>query len=426
MSAVALRRIRLFISTLYAAVLAGFLAVLFNYSFEMISGPLFHEFTHQFPLRFQDFLRFYSIGQILCSDEKMHVYDPEVQLRFFNALISPAHTDKVMFVQHPPFLFSFFIPFASLPLNQSYGAWFICSILFGSAPVILLLLQKRKLSILQLFSFFIGFAVCLPAWRAHYIGQLSWFLVGLFAFYVWALLVKRRVLAGAMLALTLAKLQYLPFLLLPLMANRSKKLLVSFAVSVVLLLCIAGTTVGWSNVFGYPFILLSTESSQDVGLFPEEMVCLRGPLSCFPRPIALFISGASGLLAFMFLVAIWWRYRTPTEQEYRWLISLTLIAALVFAPHVHHYDCLILAIPAALTLTTVDPFEAVKLPSRPFRCWTLLFIVYPAFSWIVSMLTFLGDKLYYLFTIFDISMLILCYLVLQSLKPSSLVDQRRL
>jgi Glycosyltransferase family 87 len=413
------RRVRLFLSMLYAGLLAGFLAVLFNYTYEMLTGQLFHQMTHNFPLNFQDFLRFYSIGQIVSSPQRDMVYNPEVQLQFFNALISPAHTDSVMFVQHPPYLFIFFVPFSALPLVQSYALWFVFSIFVGSLVCILLLLQRGTLTKLQIVAFWIGLSVCFPAWRAHYIGQLSWHLLAICGFYCWALVGRRGFLAGISLALATIKIQYLPFLLLPAFFCRSKKILIVAVASFAVLLVIAGFTVGWQNVIGYPHVLLSTESSRDVGLFPERMVCLRGPLSDFPRPIALALSGGAGFIAFIFLTLLWLRVRVPDESQFRWLLSITIVTALIFAPHVHHYDLLLLAIPAALTLETVDPFEAVKIKNSAYKWWTLLLIFFPVISWVICAFVFVSYRFYLLFTLFDIALLLLGLSVLKSMNPDN-------
>jgi hypothetical protein len=406
----------LFLATLLAGLHAGFLCILFSFTVTMLTSDGFYKLTHKFPLCIQDFLRFYSIGQILLSNQREQVYDPNVQLAFFNRLISPAHTDNVMFVQHPPYLFSFFAPFATMPLNLSYAVWLLVSVALGTAVIVLLLSKTGRLSRWQAIAFWIGVSVSLPAWRAHFIGQLSWHLLAIIGLYAWALTSKRDFLAGACLALSTIKVQYLPFLLLPAMAARRSKLLSSFVQAEMLLLCLAGLTVGWSNVFGYPHILLHTESSQDVGLYPEQMVCLRALLSDLPRPLALSLSGTACLLSVGLLFLAWSRLpkvRDVTTPQFRWMLSITVIASIIFAPHVHHYDCLLLTVPAALTLKTVDPFAAAKLPDRLYRCWSQMLIFFPIFGWLVVAACSFSYRFYYLFTTYDAVLLALATLILR-------------
>jgi hypothetical protein len=74
----------------------------------------------------------------------------------------------------------------------------------------------------------------------------------------------------------------------------------------------------------------------------------------------------------------------------RWLISITFVLALIVSPHTHYFDCLLLAIPAALTLPTID-LPALIFKSggaaglgRWHRIWCIVLLVYPIVSWPIN------------------------------------------
>jgi len=50
---------------MYGGLLLAWLFALLQNTQKMLSGTAFFSHTHSFPLAFQDFMRFYSIGQIV-------------------------------------------------------------------------------------------------------------------------------------------------------------------------------------------------------------------------------------------------------------------------------------------------------------------------------------------------------------------------
>lgn len=374
------------VPALYAALLLCWFLVLAQNTFSMLTSNEFYQRTHSYPMSFQDFMNFYMAGQIILSPERSSIFDPAVQGEFFNRLTFPAHTDRPLaHLHYPPYTLCACALYALMPLNMSYAVWFLSSILLGSAALILLLRKVGYLSPMQIACFVLGVNASLFAWRCHYIGQTSWFLLAAVAFETAFLVSKNFGTAGIFFALSTFKPQYAPFLLAPSALYGGKKLLVFFFATLAVLLGASAAAIGVSTIINYPATILSKESSTDPGLFPQLMVNLRGVISHFApqsiaAPIAIVVSLAVAALLFYY----WIRWRKGTGESVRWFLAITVMAGVVFAAHVHLYDCLLIAVPAALTLRTLDPLETARIKSVPLKIWCFTLIFYPVISWLLS------------------------------------------
>jgi hypothetical protein len=67
-----------------------------------------------------------------------------------------------------------------------------------------------------------------------------------------------------------------------------------------------------------------------------------------------------------------------------WALAMTMVAAVTLSPHSHVFDCVLLAIPAALTLPTLSLVDALRIEKQSLRWWSVTFIVFPILSWILN------------------------------------------
>lgn len=325
-----------------------------------------------------DFVLYKMGGTIFLSDSPQNIYDSATQLQTFNNLIAPLHVDHLDPLLYPPFFFAMMTPWALLPLTLGFIIWSILGIAGGLGTVLLLLRESQLLPARQHRTFLVGAVVFVPFFQSLEVGYSSLLLLIILAAFFWAFLTRKDVLAGLMLACSAFKVQYFWFLFLPaLFCKRIKTLAVGLPAAA-MLCALSAWRVGWSNIWNYPRIVLAGEPSGNV----YQMVGFRGLISNFvPQSIAIPASGVVSICGSILLMYIWWRAnKSKNQTEMRWAAALTATSALLFSPHSHMSDCTILLISAALTLSTLEFDEAVKLKPISLRIWHLVYLISPVLS----------------------------------------------
>lgn len=158
---------------------------------------------------------------------------------------------------------------------------------------------------------------------------------------------------------------------------------------------LAALFIGPENIVGYPKVLTMAESSSRfIGVNPQYMVSIRGAFSTFvPHKTAMFIT-ISILLVSLLPLALVSRIVIKRSSSYlvgcRWLVSISVVLALIVSPHSHYFDCLLLAVPAALTLPTLDPVALILKNGQAahlsvwHRIWCGILLAYPLISWPIN------------------------------------------
>ncbi|MBI4533805.1 MAG: DUF2029 domain-containing protein, partial [Candidatus Melainabacteria bacterium] len=220
----------------------------------MQQGLLFFSTTGS-SLTVSDFAWFHYFGKIVFSELNNCIYDPTIQLQWFNQMISPGKVEHILFLQYPPFFFVVLGPLCLLPITTAYFVWLSLSLIAGCIGITLT--QKAAgLYHRQSFWFIVlGTAAFFPAWLNFRFGQLGWFVLLMCSLYAWSFLKQRDILAGIALGLSTLKLQYSLFLAVPALACARWKLLTAGALSELVLILVAGFTVGWNNVWTYPQVI---------------------------------------------------------------------------------------------------------------------------------------------------------------------------
>lgn len=365
--------------------------------------------TSHWPLCW-DFIHFYQCGAMTLSPDRLLVYDPAAQLDWTNKLISPAHVDELWFVQYVPFVFPLMMPFALLPLKTSYLVFCLVSTAVGLLPLVLIL-KKRAWTALAVFGMALAALACYPGWQSIWWGQLAWFYLCLIGFYFISLKKKSDTSSGILLALLSVKPQYIFYLAVPAFASGRLKIIAWAACTEILLLLLAGFSIGWDNVIHYPQTLLFAEKQGgQMQVNAANMVSIRGPLSLIlPHTAVLGLSFTLNL-AVLPLIWVTWRraFSDPNSNMMNLAMAITLPAALVLSAHSHAYDCLFLLLSAALILpgfrlqAVFDPAssgiqlrkqDGISAIAYRFLMGSLYF--YPIISWILFLtLNRTEDNLY--------------------------------
>jgi len=330
-------------------------------------------------LHYQDFVNVYMSGSLVYSGNGHSIYDPATQLAWWNHFLAPIHIDKALYWQYPPFFFSLMTPLALFPIALAFLLWTALSLTVGLAAILLLLKARRCFSRLDVALFCLGVLASLPSWMTLRMGHLAYFMLGLFALFYWSWVTRRDLPGGVALAMCSIKPQYLIFLLLPTLAACRWKLIACALVAELILIILAWATVGFENVIGYPNVLFHVETSATVhGVNPEQMISLRACLSqILPQTVALPVSL---VVCFACLIALFLAWRLAIRRQGQaipWAMALTVTAGLLVSPHTHFYDCLLLALPAALTLPNLNIWQALEEPDAAFRTWCLTLLIYP-------------------------------------------------
>jgi hypothetical protein len=330
------------------------------------------------------YVQYYICGRLANSDLKQRSYDPAAQLAMTNDAIKPLSTDKIIFSQYVPYFFSLMVPFALLPLPQSYLAWMAFGTIFGIVGTGMALKGQSRCGWFCLSAAVTGLVASLSGFLTWRFGQLTWLLLGLTSLYFWALLKDKAIVAGVLLALSTLKPQYAVFLAVPPLSGRKWRLIVSAAVMELLLIVVAAASVGWANVISYPGKLIAWDTSQQfLGVFPEKMISLRGVLTnLLPGPVA-HIGVIFFLLLFLGATGVIWYVSYSGKRSLAWAAALTTVSMLVASPHSHIYDELLIFAAGAVTLPSLSLPQLLKLESGAFKFWCLILVFYPGLSWLL-------------------------------------------
>ncbi len=338
-----------------------------------------------------DFISYYMAGTLARADSetRLKAYDPAVQLRLYNAIIAPAKIDRPIFLNYPPYAFSLMVPFTFLPLRVAYLLWDTLSLLAGIAALIwagrtagkITNYPKSALAALACL-----FALSFPGCDALMDGQLTWWFIALIALAYVGLKRNNDYLAGAATAMLALKPHFFLFMVIPLLVSKRKKAIFTCAAVMSILLLLAAANLGFENVLNYPKIVLAGENVELCPMtFPERMVCLRGPASIFLNHdwyMRLAFGGfIVGLGAYFFIFKKTFQKAPGLSLETAYGLAIPIL--LTLSPHMHVYDCALLAIPAVLLLPSIRPSQLLREKPLAFKLYSLLICSYFLLSWLI-------------------------------------------
>lgn len=323
-----------------------------------------------------DYLFWYVPGLVAASPQSHQLYDLNALLPFWNQVVTPVHLTLAPANVYPPYFALMFIPFSQLPLISSYLLWTGLWLTLGWCALTALLKSRQTFSTGEIIAFLIVATVAPPSLTCIRIGQLSWCILTLVVFFFYCFRQRREYLAGIALAFLSIKPHYFLFFVIPALVDKRWKILAAFGIVEAIFMIASGFVVGWSNIIGYPSVLLNRDATAPA-IEPQRMISCRVLFNAFlPSSTAQSASMIVMLLALATLVFIWHRTLKTRPELSNWAMSVTVIACLVASPHTHLYDALLLALPAAITLDTANLFAAFRLKDLTARVWNLTFIAY--------------------------------------------------
>lgn len=257
---------------------------------------------------------------------------------------------------HPPVMLPILSIVSSSNFTKSYWRWiFVLLAASVAAFVVLWKLSGNGPGSAQSLIFY-------PLVLSIYFGNDTPIVLLAVVLWAWLLVDERRdFLAGLALSLTVIKPQLAIILAVPLLFSKPKSFL-GFCVGGLAFTGFSLALIGSDGFTGIVNITRIMASGKGYGIYQTTMVNTTGifaraglsPFWSWP----LFLFATAGLCVF-------WRYHGGNIAT----ISLSLIGALFFSPHVHPYDLALLAIPlvfahrlapllASLIMLLVAPFNA--------------------------------------------------------------------
>ena len=343
-----------------------------------------------------EFVHYFSLSQVVYADNKIKLYDQSPE-----NLRKIGIPSRIGIMDISPLTYFLMLPLAPLEVNNAQIIWSFVTFILGMIACCVIAKNCSSASNLRVAIIAIGIASSAPSIITMYLGQVSWFLASAIGLYLWAFFKKKDLLAGLFLAFTVVKFQYMPFLLIPLIVGRRRKLLFSAVGCGLILLVLIGFSCGFQNLSSYPAYLLHFEHV-DISCV-KLMVCVRGVLErLLPQHLTLPISCALLLIALCWLYHLWMRVHKD-ELQVRLAINCTLCSCLVFAPHCFMPDTLLLGIIAAFFLTVYNQPCVASL--RHARVFTLLLILAPVLGWIFYLVGLFGLPSMLFDLAFDITLL---------------------
>lgn len=295
-----------------------------------------------------DFMAFYSAGRVAQEYGMENTYKVLLQQKVQEDILGFQLADKqVLVYNHVPYL----IPILSFFVSENYVVSFmIWGIAMLSIYAIASLLLTNTLP-LEGKSFLGGIGVFLfyPIFESLLLGQDTALLF--FGCVLWyrGLIKQKSWLAAIGLALTsirphLFLVFAIPFFLFD-MKIRWKLIL-----CVGLLALISVGVLGWQGIIDFLSILQISTTGNWYGFHQNAMFNLMGFISrSLPFLDSNFIRSLGWVGYFssiVFLILVW----KKKIQNLTWLVCVTIILSLFFAPHLHYHDLTLLIIPILLLL----------------------------------------------------------------------------
>jgi hypothetical protein len=332
-------------------------------------------------LRVSDFVSFYMASDLVRSDERLHVYDPEVQRAAMNKLLAPLVLPRVFYFQSVPFLFPLLAPLSLIGIYPAYVSWSVAGLAFGCSIAWLFLTRFTDLGARGKLAFCLLTILSGPSASSLELGQTGWFNLGFVLLFFYGLFVGKLMLAGVALAFTGIKPQFTLLLAAPLLGLSKWRGIASAAVAEAVLLLAAVATIGIDNVVRFPQLVHHAETSADfAGVATPSMVCLRAALvRVFDERAALLVSYALMICVVVMLIGLWRDGATSPVVHHLWLGAITVVWCLIASPHAHLHDLLLLAAPAAMTLA-LGSLRQVFRESLFTRTWCVVLLGYPLWS----------------------------------------------
>jgi len=357
--------------------------------------------TRNKQLYLSDFVQFYTCGKLVLEPStRTRIYDPAA----INKAMPVAVPMEDRIIPAVPFFIVLMAPWALLPVDTSFLVWILLSAICMAGGSLLLLRGWKEATPLACLGFLTAILMAQPSWFTLFIGHACFYQYFFLSLFFFALLHKKDALAGAGMALASFKPQFAIPLLVPALAGRRFKLLAWGAAFELGLLALSVFTVGLDNTIHFPALIAKYEHDQSRVV--PRMICLRAIIErVLPHQATMLLSWA--LFALSLAMAYYlWRRTMKNQKLWPLAASFTITAGLVFSPHAHVYDAVMMGLVAIMLLPVNGLFGFASLSrTRKLLCTSLM--LYPMASWYFFVgISEAGNMIGYPFAVLDLLILL--------------------
>ena len=302
-----------------------------------------------------DFIHFYSAGIIAQRYGAEHVYDITLQHDVEQELVGFALAERqVLPYNHLPFL----IPLLQVVVNSDYVAsfyrWIAIMIAVHAAAILILgkVLEGAGLPSDSVRIVQIGSLLFLPLFVSLLNGQDTALLFLGAALWLYGFATGKEMVAGIGLGLATVRPHIAVLMAIPMLFSYSK-VFAGFLISAGILAIVSISIIGIQGTREFIDLILLTAGGDWHGMNQDAMFNLLGLLLRIFRGLdPNTLRGVSWVMyavAIPSLCVVWFRSRDRAMQP---PIGVTVILALLFAPHLHFHDLTLLLIPIYELLRT--------------------------------------------------------------------------
>jgi hypothetical protein len=291
------------------------------------------------PLKWSDFVHFYTLGDIARTHDSSLLYDAVGQHARQAALV-PASAEDGFIPVYAPQTALLFAPLSQLPFFAAGLVWALVTMgIYGGAvwlawrPARLVLPDRR---------FLVAAALAFPpVWQLTIHGQTTVFLLAAFAGGWRALEADRRVLAGLAFSLVSIKPQF-GLVLAPVAILAGEGRLIAGVLIGIALQMLAAVAVFDASVFRAYAETLRRIPALTEALEPQafKMHSLRALTHMLPGPADLLVWGMLSITIIVATVCVWRR-----AQPWRIRLGVLVLASALVNPHLTIYDATLVVLP---------------------------------------------------------------------------------
>lgn len=331
---------------------------------------------------YPDFLRYYLFSKLINGAEGGKIYDHAAEQAVFDKFLGEPQRTSYTLITYPPTSVPFVVLLSKLPIDAAHALWNVLGSIALFAGLFLLSSENSSKRIISTLLIALGAIASLSSARGLVLGQNMYFITAIIACFWWAFKTKKDMLSGFLLAVSTFKFQYSPFMFVALFVFKRWKALGFAALFEVILLGIATALIGVENITKYLFWMKAAE--QNPVYFETvnqvSMICLRGVLSCFLPIETLLLSLPLFIFGLASSTYLFYHVQKKAPQNLDWAIACSIICGLLFAPHVHIYDAVMLSVALVCTLAYRQS-EWSKSPAA--KIWFITLMAWPVAGWLI-------------------------------------------
>ena len=380
------------ISIIYLTVCVAYTVNFIPLWLKLLGGNTFFSAVAKNPFYACDYNRYYLAAYLTAHGYGHDFFDPGLQDKLYVSLI-PNLMPFDRYIDYPPYLGVVLLPLLLLAINNGYIVFTLLSVLFFFYSLYKLNNELGYLTKFNFIAYGFGVFACTLTMYNILIGQLNFLLFGCLNLFIIALAKYNDFKYSLTTFLLVCKPHYFCFFYPLLLMVKKNRLFLAGLFVLAFLLVLSVLITGFDNTFNYPKILYEIHTNYtyhgtkltNFTLHKDFLVSLRYLIdSMFTTSVANYVSLAClalGSLAAWFFMK---KCNFNDREEFNWYISVLILAFCLISPHFFQHDLLILAIPALLTLKTLDLNKIIHYEFN-YKIWCLIFYFYPALSWVIAL-----------------------------------------